>query len=126
MNQINEQRSFQRILAVCRVLDSKGNFLGFTLDLTVTGIQIIIQKDFPHQSPFEIILNQVKEDEIIGSNITIKVEQIWRSSTNEEFDQIGGKIIGVDFPDQLEKLVHYCDQKAKEKYQFDLEWQQTS
>lgn len=121
MTQINEQRNYRRILAVCRVLDSQGKFLGFTLDLTPTGIQIIVNKDFPHDSEFEIILSQARENEILGNDLKIKVQQMWRSNTNEEFDQIGGKIIEVDSPSELENLVAYCDRKAKERYQFDLE-----
>jgi hypothetical protein len=116
MDQINEQRAFRRILAVCRVLDSEGKFLGFTLDLNTDSIQVIINKDFPSESPFKIILNQIKENEIISSNIRVKIQQMWRSSTSEEFDQIGGKIIEVDYPEKLENLVRYCDQKAKERY----------
>jgi len=121
MTQINEQRNYRRVLAVCRVLDSHGKFLGFTLDLTPTGIQIIVNKDFPQDSEFEIILSQARENEIIGNDLKIKVQQMWRSNTNEEFDQIGGKIIDVDSPSELENLVAYCDRKAKERYQFDLE-----
>jgi hypothetical protein len=123
MVQINEKREFRRILAVCRVLDCEGKFLGFTLDLTLTGIQIIINKDFIPPSEFELILTQAREDKIIGADIRIKVQQIWRTSTNEEFDQIGGKIIAVDLPKELENLVNYCDKRAKQRYQFDLDWQ---
>lgn len=115
MNQINDQRTFPRILAVCRIFDSEGKFLGFTLDLTTTGIQIIVYRDFPHQSPFEIILNQEKENEIMALDIKVKIQQMWRTSTNEEFDQIGGKIIEVDNSEYLENLVNYCDQKAQKK-----------
>lgn len=122
MTQINEQRNYRRILAVCRILDTDGHFLGFTLDLTLTGIQIIVTKDFPQASEFEILLSQSQEDEVIADHIRLKVSQIWRSSTNEEFDQIGGKIIEVESPNELEKLVKYCDRKAKERYQLDLDW----
>ncbi|MGI0479426.1 PilZ domain-containing protein [Geminocystis sp. CENA526] len=125
MTQINEQRNYRRVLAVCRVLDSQGKFLGFTLDLTPTGIQIIVNKDFPQDSEFEIILSQARENEILGNDLKIKVQQMWRSNTNEEFDQIGGKIIEVDSPSELENLVAYCDRKAKERYQFDLELKQS-
>lgn len=121
MSTLNEQRNYRRVLAVCRILDSNNKFLGFTLDLTPTGIQMIINKDFPQQPEFEIILSQAREDEVLGNDLKVKIEQIWRSSTNEEFDQIGGKIIGVDSVQQLENLVAYCDRKAKERYQFDLE-----
>lgn len=121
MNQINEQRNYRRILAVCRVLDSDNKFLGFTLDLTPTGIQMIINKDFPQQPEFDIILSQTRENEVRGNDLKVKIQQIWRSSTNEEFDQIGGQIIGVDSAEELEKLVIYCDRKAKQRYKFDLE-----
>lgn len=125
MSQINEQRNYRRVLAVCRILDSNSNFLGFTLDLTPTGIQMIINKDFPQQPEFEIILSQAREDEVIGHDLRVKIQQIWRSSTNEEFDQIGGKIIEVDSFEALENLVSYCDRKAKERYQFDLEFKES-
>lgn len=115
MNKIEDQRSDNRILAVCKVLDSKGCFLGFTLDLTTNGIQIIVNKDFPQELEFEIILNQGKEDEIIDCLIKITVQQMWRASTNEEFDQIGGKIVEVDNPQQLKNLINYYEQKTTEK-----------
>lgn len=118
MNKIEDQRSDSRILAVCKVFNSKGCFLGFTLDLTTNGIQIIVNKDFSQELEFEIILNQEKEDDIIDCLIKIKVQQMWRSSTNEEFDQIGGKIIEVDNPQKLKKLIDYYEQKAKDKLVF--------
>jgi choline kinase len=119
MAQINDQRTFPRILAVCRIFDFEGKFLGFTLDLSTIGIQIIVYKNFPDKSSFEIILNHQKENEIMGLDIKVKIEQMWRISTNEEFDQIGGKIIEVDNPKYFENLLSYCYQKAKEKYQFE-------
>ncbi|WP_017293755.1 hypothetical protein [Geminocystis herdmanii] len=121
MDEINEQRNYRRILAVCRILDSDSKFLGFTLDLTPKGIQMIINKDFPPQPKFEIILSQARENEVMGNDLKVKIQQIWRSSTSEEFDQIGGKIIEADSSEALENLVAYCDRKAKERYQFDLE-----
>jgi hypothetical protein len=116
MNQMNEQRNYRRILAVCRILDCDSKFLGFTLDLTPKGIQMIINKDFPPQPEFEIILSQSREDEVTDNDLKVKVQQVWRSSTCEEFDQIGAKIIAVDSSEAFNNLVTYCDQKAKQRY----------
>ncbi|WPF87989.1 PilZ domain-containing protein [Cyanobacterium aponinum UTEX 3222] len=121
INSINEQRQLRRILAVCRVLDLDHKFLGFTLDLNRSGIKIIVDKNFPSGDEFKIILSPVKEDEEISPDIVVKVEQKWRTSTNEEFDQIGGVIIEVDSPEYIEELIDYCDRRAKERYQ--LDWQ---
>ncbi|MBF2056988.1 MAG: PilZ domain-containing protein [Cyanobacterium sp. T60_A2020_053] len=121
MDSTNEKRFNRRILAVCRVLDENKNFLGFTLDLTVEGIQLIVNKNFPLQEQFVIVLSQnVNDEDSSYQEITVTIKQKWRSETNEEYDQIGGEIIAVDLPEELSKLVKFCDEKAKEKYQFDL------
>lgn len=117
----SEQRELRRILAVCRVLDLDGKFLGFTLDLNRSGIKIIVDKNFVSGDEFEIILNPAKEEEEISPNIVVKVKQKWRSPTNEEFDQIGGIIIEVDSQEYIDELIDYCDRRAKERYQ--LDWQ---
>ncbi len=118
-NSSSEQRQLRRILAVCRVLDLDRKFLGFTLDLNRSGIKIIVDKNFPSGDEFQVILNPAKEDEEISPDILITVKQKWRSSTNEEFDQIGGVIIEVDSAEYIEELIDYCDRRAKERYQFD-------
>lgn len=119
LEDLKDQRQSRRILAVCRVLDVNGKFLGFTLDLNSNGIKIIIHKDFPSAEEFEIILTQAKEDEEVSPDILVKIRQAWRTSTNDEFDQIGGVIIDVDSPSALDNLISYCDRKAKERYQLD-------
>ena len=119
MNQSNEQRNSRRILAVCRVLDLDRRFLGFTLDLNHNGIKIIINKDFPQKSEFEIILSQEREYQDINPDIIIKVKQAWRVASSDEFDQIGGKIIGVDSSEKLENFINYIDSIEKKKYKPD-------
>ena len=116
MNQSNEQRNSRRILAVCRVLDLQRRFLGFTLDLSFKGIKIIVNKTFPHESEFQIILSQGRDCHEIDPDITITVEQAWRISSSDEFDQIGGKIINVDSTEKLANFINYCDALEKEKY----------
>ncbi len=116
INSIDEQRNSRRILAVCRVLDLHRKFLGFTLDLNQAGIKIIVDKEFPQQSEFEIILSQGREYQDLNPDIIIKVGQAWRFASNEEFDQIGGKIIHVDSAEKLAKFINYCDTTEKEKY----------
>ena len=121
MTEINEKRSNRRVLAVCRALDENGIFLGFTFDLTSEGIHIIVKKEFSNQSDFTLILTQHRQEKLSYPNIKVKVRTMWRKETNEEYDQIGGQIIEVDSQEALDNLVAYCDKKAKEKYQFDLE-----
>jgi hypothetical protein len=119
MNQINEQRNSRRILAVCRVLDLRRKFLGFTLDLSHHGIKIIVNKDFPQQTEFEVILSQGREYQDSLPDILIKVKEAWRINSGEEFDQIGGKIIDVDSSEKLEKFIIHCGDLEKKKYQSD-------
>lgn len=114
-----EQRQLRRILAVCRVLDLNRKFLGFTLDLNRSGIKMIIDKNFPPQDEFNLVLSPAREDEEISPDIVVKVKQKWRSHTNDEFDQIGGVITEVDSPEYMEELINYCDRRAKERYQLD-------
>lgn len=116
MNHDNDQRHARRILAVCKVLDLERNFLGFTLDLNYTGIKIIVNKEFPQQPEFKIILNQPSDTRHFKSDILITVEQAWRCSSNDDFDQIGGKIRAVDSPEELKNFISYCDEIEKDKY----------
>ena len=116
MNEIHEKRNSRRILAVCRVLDLQGKFLGFTLDLSYTGIKIIINSDFPQDKEFEIILSLGRDYQDLIPDVVIKIEQVWRFSHSEEFDQIGGKIINTETKDVLESFISYCDEIEKQKY----------
>ncbi len=120
MSEIDERRSNRRILAICRALNKNGEFLGFTLNLTQDGIYLIVGKIFADKPEFEAILTQNREGKHIHPEIKIRIRKIWSRATNDEYEEVGGKIVEVDNPDALEDLVHYCDQQAKEKYQFDL------
>lgn len=119
MININEKRFSRRILAVCRALDLKGNFVGLTLDLTKDGIHLIVANTFVDQDKFYLILQQTREDEEDKPNLTMEVEKMWRKPTNEEYDQIGGKILRVDLEEELHDLIQYCDHQAKQKYEID-------
>jgi len=120
MSEINEKRSDRRVLAVCRALNENREFLGFTLDLTQDGIHLIVEKTFADKPEFETILTQNREGKKSYPEIKVRIRKMWRRATNDEYDQVGGKIIEVDNQEALEDLVRYCDNKAKEKYQFDL------
>ncbi|MGY6530865.1 MAG: PilZ domain-containing protein [Cyanobacterium sp.] len=121
MVEINEQRGSRRVLAVCKALDSQGEFVGFTLDITKDGIHLIVEKSFNPPSTFDLILNYHFDSDMELSNVAITVQKMWRKSTNEEYDQIGGKIIDTKQPEVLAQLVAFCDKRAKEKYEFSLE-----
>ncbi|MBE9222875.1 PilZ domain-containing protein [Cyanobacterium stanieri LEGE 03274] len=121
MTGINEQRSSRRVLAVCRALDSDGKFVGFTLDITKEGIHLIVEKSFNPPTTFDLILNYHTDLDKQLSDVAITIEKMWRKSTNDEYDQIGGKIITTKHPEALNELITFCDQKAKNKYEFSLE-----
>ncbi|MDW8462638.1 MAG: PilZ domain-containing protein [Geminocystis sp.] len=111
-----EKRHTRRILAVCRVLDEGGHFLGFTLDLTRQGVRLIVDKTFNPEGNFEVILSPPQEDEEIAPDISITVKPLWRCPANDEFDEIGGTIVTVDCPDSLTELMEYCDCRAEDRY----------
>lgn len=108
MTKMNEQRTLNRTPIVCKIFDCEGKFLGFSFDLSLGGIQVIVHKNFPFQSPFQIFLNYEKEEEIVNSDLIVNIEPVWRFSPNEELEQIGGKIIKVDNLQYFEKLVNSC------------------
>ena len=118
-NKIAERRDKDRIFAVSRVLTVEKKLLGYTLDINEGGIKIIVAKEFPERSTFQVILlNELKEDESIPPDITVTIDVAWRSSFDEEFDQVGGKIIDVDLPEELQKLIKNAQvklEKVREK-----------
>jgi hypothetical protein len=116
VNVVQEQRNARRILAVCRVLNLQRKFLGFTLDLNRKGIKIIVNKQFPQQKEFEIILSQGRQYPKKYPDVCVTMEQTWRIPTGEDFDQIGGRIITVDSSSNLDNLIRYCEDVEKEKY----------
>ena len=121
VNVMPDKRNARRILAVRRVLNLQRKFLGFTLDLNHQGIKIIVNQTFPQQREFEIILSQERESQNSHPDVFIKIEQAWRFSTSEDFDQIGGKIIAVDSSENLDNLINYCEGVEKQKYNPDNE-----
>ena len=116
---LDYRRKDRRILAVSKILDIEKQFLGFTLDLTSDGICMIVSNKFEDSREFEIIIQQDRKD---GKKpeIRAKIEKIWRKQENEEFDEIGDKIIAVDSRENLEDFIKYCDVDARIKYDFDL------
>jgi hypothetical protein len=118
-NKVEERRSKSRIFAVSRVLNTEKKLLGYTLDIHAEGIKMIIDQKFPEESQFQVILlRELKEDESIPPDITATIDVAWRSAFDEEFDQVGGKIIAVDLPEELDKLIQDAQvklQKIKDK-----------
>jgi hypothetical protein len=114
-----ERREKRRILAVCKILDINRQFLGFTLDLTTEGICLVVLNQFGNDQQFEIIIQQNRND---GEHPEIRatVETIWRREKNEEYDEIGGKIVVVDSQENLKALIEHCDRDAQEKNNFQL------
>ena len=119
VTEIEERRAESRIFAVSRVLTTEKKLLGYTLDINSGGIKIIVDKNFPEQSTFPVILlNELKGGESVPPDITVTIDVVWRSSFDEEFDQVGGKIIEVDLPDELQTFMQDAQvklQKIKDK-----------
>ncbi|MBR8828375.1 MAG: PilZ domain-containing protein [Gomphosphaeria aponina SAG 52.96 = DSM 107014] len=114
---MDERRKEQRILAVCKIFDQERNFSGFVLDINHEGVQIIVPKSFTESLEFSIIIPRM--DEQNKPDLTVKIEQRWRSSVNGEYDKIGGRLIQIDHPEEFSKYLAYFEEKLQQ-YDLDL------
>ncbi len=112
MDLINNKRKHRRILAVCNIVDEQDNLIGFTLDLTKEGIRIIVANSFPKQQEFYLNL---KAEQF---KFTVKVEQKWRGSRDENFDEIGGILVDIQPDNDFEHLLKQFNENAR-IYDFD-------
>jgi len=106
---IKERRTEERVLAFCQVLDLDGNLIGVSFDLTPRGLCVSLPNTWPKAESFSIMLKRIDNPNL--PTITIKVTPMWRSSRNDNFDEIGGKIVEVNSPSDFDQFLHYC-QKA--------------
>jgi hypothetical protein len=105
--QMQERRSQARILAFCQVLDLEHNLLGVSFDLTLQGICLSLPNSWPPDSPFAIILKRADQPAL--PEVQVEVAPVWRKMRNAHFDEIGGKIIGVQSPQDFETFLQYCN-----------------
>lgn len=108
LQEIQERRQAQRILAFCQVFDLEDELVGVSFDLTSQGICVSLPNTWPQKESFQIKLKRMDNPEL--PIITIKVEPLWRQSRNDNFDEIGGKIVEVDNPDGFDSFLKYCQQ----------------
>lgn len=108
LQEIEERRQAQRILAFCQVLDLEDELVGVSFDLTLQGICVSLPNTWPQTEPFQIKLKRMDNPEL--PVITVKVQPLWRQSRNENFDEIGGKIIEVNSPESFNTFLSYCQQ----------------
>ncbi len=106
LQEVQERRRQQRVLAFCQVFDLEGELVGVSFDLTPDGICVSLPNTWPSTDSFHIKLRRMDNSELPA--ITIKVQPVWRESRNENFDEIGGKILEVDCQDSFNNFLDYC------------------
>lgn len=117
---MNDNRKHKRILAVCKLMNEQNQLIGFALDLTVEGIRMIVPKTFFNKPEFSLFVEvNYKEDEDKKSKITLIIQQKWRQSKDENFDEIGGLLIDVSPKNEFNELLAYCH-KNSQIYDFDF------
>lgn len=116
MNISTNQRKHRRVLAVCQIVDENNNLIGFTLDLTVEGIRLIVPQKFKDQPEFSVTLRGKDiQDE---TEVNVRIQKKWRQPRDEEFDEIGGILIYIDSKNKFNELLSYFSENAK-IYDFD-------
>lgn len=103
-----ERRLLNRILAFCQVIDLERNFVGISWNVTFGGICLSLPNTWTKAHQFSIILKRADQPSL--PEVTISVEPIWRKSYNESFDEIAGKIVQVDSPQNFEMFLKYCQE----------------
>ncbi len=116
---MHNERTKQRILAICELVDIDNNLIGYTLDLTLEGIRIIVPNSFDQNPEFNLFIRP-KENNPKNDKIKVKIKTIWRESKNEEFDEIGGKIIKAEKLEDLKSLLEYCETSNEEQDSLDV------
>jgi hypothetical protein len=105
---IKERRTEDRVLAFCQVLDLEGNLIGVSFDLTPRGLCVSLPNTWTKTDNFSIVLKRIDNPSL--PTITITVTPMWRSSRNDNFDEIGGKIVEVNSPSDFERFLNYCQE----------------
>lgn len=103
---MQERRSSERILAFCQILDLSGEFVGVSFDLTAAGICLSLPSNWTHAAPFLIILK--RGDSPALPQVKVTVDPVWRNSRNEQYDEIGGRIIAVESETDFQTFLNYC------------------
>jgi hypothetical protein len=103
---IQERRREKRILAFCQVLDLEGNLIGVSFDLTPQGLCVSLPNTWTEADTFSIMLKRMDNPKL--ATIQVTVMPMWRQSRNDSFDEIGGKIVGVDSQTHFDQFLQYC------------------
>ena len=103
---IQERRREERILAFCQVLDLDSNLIGVSFDLTPKGLCVSLPNTWTHADTFSIKLKRMDNPQL--ATITVTVMPMWRQSRNDNFDEIGGKIVEVDSQVHFDQFLQYC------------------
>ncbi|MFM7439698.1 MAG: hypothetical protein ACKO2V_14030, partial [Snowella sp.] len=91
---MQERRKAERILAFCQILDESSHFVGVSFDITETSICLSLPNTWPQQDSFSIILKRGDTDSL--PEVKVTVHPVWRKARNEQYDEIGARIIAID------------------------------
>jgi hypothetical protein len=101
---MQERRKAERVLAFCQVLDESGHFFGVSFDITETGICLSLPNTWPQEDSFSIILKRGDTDTLPEVKVTIN--PVWRKARNEQYDEIGARIIAIDCETDFLSFLH--------------------
>ena len=105
---IQERRTEERVLAFCQVLNLDGDLIGVSFDLTPRGLCVSVPNTWTKEDTFSIMLKRMDNPNL--SHITVTVTPMWRTSRNDNFDEIGGKIVQVNSQSNFEQFLQYCQE----------------
>ena len=105
---IKERRTEERVLAFCQVLNLDGDLIGVSFDLTPRGLCVSVPNTWTKEDTFSIMLKRMDNPNL--SPITVTVTPMWRTSSNDNFDEIGGKIVQVNSQSNFEQFLQYCQE----------------
>jgi len=103
---MQERRKVERVLAFCQVLDESGHFIGVSFDITETGICLSLPNTWPQEESFSIILKRGDTESL--PEVKVTVHPVWRKVRNEQYDEIGARIIAIDCETDFLSFLHYC------------------
>jgi hypothetical protein len=103
---MQERRKAERVLAFCQVQDEYGHFIGVSFDITETGICLSLPNTWPKEDSFSIILK--RGDTELLPEVKVTVNPVWRKARNEQYDEIGARIIAINCEKDFLSFLHYC------------------
>lgn len=118
LESLREKRKHRRMFVFCRVLDENGQAIGYALDMTREGIRMMVLRTHPDQEQFTIVMRS-PDKSLADIEVTALVKKVWRSSKNEQFDEIGARFVDVKDEDSFGQFLNYFETISR-KYSLDI------